>query len=322
MEDKTNLIVVVGPTAIGKTKISIELAKILNGEIVSADSMQVYKYMDIGTAKPTLEERQGISHHILDVVEPDQDFNVAIYQKIAKEAIDHIYEKDKLPIVVGGSGLYINSIVYPLDFTDAKEDQELRDKLYRVVDKKGNLFLHQKLMKVDPVTGKKVHPNDVKRIVRAMEIYHLTGKPMSEYRQNLKNAEIPYELAMIGLTMDRSKLYDRINRRVDEMIQKGLVYEVQELLNKGYGKDLISMQGLGYKELIEYIEGKSSLEEAVEIIKRDTRRFAKRQLTWFRKDKRIYWIDIEDFPDEDSLKAHLFHHIIEKLSLNKEDFAL
>lgn len=322
MKEKAKIVAIVGPTAIGKTSISIELAKILNGEIVSADSMQVYRYMDIGTAKPTLEERQGIPHHLIDIVDPDQDFNVAIYQQIAKNAIDNIHEKEKLPILVGGSGLYVNSIVYPLDFTDAKEDHKLRKKLYEVADKKGNIYLHQKLMEIDPVTGKKVHPNDVKRMVRAMEIYHLTGKPMSEYRQNFENSKIPYEIAMIGLTMDRKKLYERINQRVDDMIYKGLVSEVQELLDMGYGKELISMQGLGYKEIIKYLEGIYTLDEAIDIIKRDTRRFAKRQLTWFRKDKRIYWVDIEKFDNKEAITDHLVRHIIKKLSLNKLDFAL
>ncbi len=322
MGRKSKLVTIVGPTAIGKTRISIILAKILNGEIISADSMQVYKHMDIGTAKPSQKERQGIPHYLMDIIDPDEDFNVAIYQQLAKQAINCIIKKNKLPILVGGSGLYINSLVYPLDFTDATEDEELRERLYREVEKKGNNYLHQKLVEIDPATGEKVHPNDVKRVVRAIEIYHLTGKPMSQYKQDLQNTDIPYDLAMIGLTMNRSRLYERINLRVDHMIEDGLVEEVRTLLNKGYNRELISMQGLGYKEIISYLEGECTLEEAIEIIKRDTRRFAKRQLTWFRKDRRIYWINIEDFPDEVALTEHIVHHIVEKLSLNKVDFAL
>lgn len=310
---KIKLVAIVGPTAIGKTSISIELAKILNGEIVSADSMQIYKYMNIGTAKPTIEERQGIPHHMMDIVEPDEDFNAAMYQQGAKEAIEHIYTNGKLPILVGGSGLYVNSIVYPLDFTTATEDHELRAKLYKTVEEKGNHYLHQKLSKIDPTTGKKVHPNDVKRIVRAMEIYYLTGKPMSEHKQNLQKAYIPYDLTMIGLYMDRSRLYERINARVDNMLELGLIDEVKSLRNMGYKRNLISMQGLGYKEIIAYLEDESSLEDAIGILKRDTRRFAKRQYTWFKKDKRIHWVNIENFDSEDELYDYFKNYILSKI---------
>lgn len=307
--NKIKLVVIVGPTAIGKTSTSIELAKELNGEIVSADSMQIYRYMDIGTAKPNMSERQGIPHYMMDIIEPDESFNVAIYQKRAKAAIDCIYKKGKLPFLVGGSGLYVNSIVYPLDFTTATEDHELRAELYKKVEEKGNYYLHQKLAEIDPTTAKRVHPNDVKRIVRAMEIYCLTGKPMSQHKQNLKNADIPYDLIMIGLYMERSKLYEKINMRVDHMIEQGLIEEVKSLQNMGYGKDLVSMQGLGYKEIIAYLEEEHSLEEAIDILKRDTRRFAKRQLTWFRKDKRIHWVNIEDFNWEHNLYEYLIDYI-------------
>lgn len=265
--------------------------------------------MDIGTAKPNMSERQGIPHYMMDIIEPDESFNVAIYQKRAKAAIDCIYKKGKLPFLVGGSGLYVNSIVYPLDFTTATEDHELRAELYKKVEEKGNYYLHQKLAEIDPTTAKRVHPNDVKRIVRAMEIYCLTGKPMSQHKQNLKNADIPYDLIMIGLYMERSKLYEKINMRVDHMIEQGLIEEVKSLQNMGYGKDLVSMQGLGYKEIIAYLEEEHSLEEAIDILKRDTRRFAKRQLTWFRKDKRIHWVNIEDFNWEHNLYEYLIDYI-------------
>lgn len=307
--DKKDLVVVVGPTAIGKTDLGIKLAQKLNGEIVSADSMQIYKYMDIGTAKPHMEERQGIPHHMMDIIEPDESFNVALYQEGAKTAIEHIYDLEKLPILVGGSGLYINSIVYPLDFTDATEDLELRDTLYRLVEERGNTYLHEELSKVDPDTASRVHPNDVKRVVRALEIYRLTGKPMSKYRQNFKETEIPYNVVMIGLHMARARLYERINLRVDHMIDTGLIDEVKSLLDMGYTRDLISMQGLGYKEIVAYLEGDYTLDEAVDILKRDTRRFAKRQFTWFKKDSRIQWLDIENFQSIDELSGHIVQNI-------------
>lgn len=311
--DKINLVAIVGPTAIGKTNLAIQLAKELKGEIVSADSMQIYKYMDIGTAKPTMEERQGIPHYMMDIIEPDESFNAALYQQGAKEAIREIYINENLPILVGGSGLYVNSIVYPLDFTNATEDHELRDSLYKLVEEKGNYYLHQKLSEIDPATSKKVHPNDIKRIVRAMEIYHLTGKPMSEHKQNLRRADLPYNLTMIGLNMDRSRLYDKINARVDNMISLGLIDEVRSLQNMGYTKDLISMQGLGYKEIIAYLDGDYTLEEAIDILKRDTRRFAKRQFTWFKKDRRIHWINIEDFDGEYDLSEYIMKIIFKNL---------
>lgn len=311
--EKMNLVAIVGPTAVGKTSLAIQLAQELKGEIVSADSMQIYKYMDIGTAKPTVEERQGIPHYMMDIIEPDESFNAALYQQGAKKAIKTIYDNNKLPILVGGSGLYVNSIVYPLDFTTATEDHELRDSLYRLVQEKGNFYLHQKLSEIDPPTGKRVHPNDIKRIVRAIEIYHLTGKPMSEHRQNLQRADIPYNLTMIGLKMDRNKLYDKINARVDHMIDLGLVDEVRSLQDMGYTKDLISMQGLGYKEIIAYLEGDFTLEEAIDILKRDTRRFAKRQFTWFKKDKRIHWINVENFDYKDDLCEYIIKIISKHL---------
>ncbi len=299
--DKTPLIVIVGPTAAGKTDLAIKVAKKLNSEIVSADSMQIYRYMDIGTAKPTMDERQGIPHHMIDIVDPDEAFNVALYQRSAKAAIKKIAEDGKIPILVGGTGLYVNSIIYPMDFTDAVEDPVYRSKLNKILDTHGNQYLHNLLKEVDPDTAARLHHNDTRRVIRAMEVYHLTGKTMMEFKQDYRKAESPYELLLFGLTMDRQKLYERINMRVDMMVDAGLVKEVKSLLDKGYTKDMISMQGLGYKEIIYYLKGLATLEEALEILKRETRKFAKRQMTWFRREKRIHWLDADLFNDRQAM---------------------
>lgn len=310
------LMVVVGPTAVGKTSISINIAKKIDGEIVSADSMQVYKYMDIGTAKPSIEEMSGIPHYLIDVAMPDEEFNVAMFQQLASCKIAQIYSRGKIPILVGGSGLYVNSIVYPMDFTDATEDKEFRSKLQMELQEGGSISLYKKLKDIDSATANKLHPNDTKRVIRALEVYHITGKPMSQYKQDLAQTPIPYKLCMIGLNMERQKLYDNINIRVDNMLKDGLIDEVKNLLNMGYTKELISMQGLGYKEIIEYLEGRCSLNDAIYIIKRDTRRFAKRQFTWFRRDKRIHWVDIDKFGSKDELLDYLILHIKKKISSN------
>lgn len=320
--DKKPLVVIVGPTAVGKTKLSIDLAKALNGEIVSADSMQIYRYMDIGTAKPTPEERQGIPHHMIDVIDPDQEFSVAEYQRLATKAIDDIHRRNKLPIVVGGTGLYVKSLLYPMNFTDASYDPELRKQLQHEAEVRGKEYLHKKLQAVDPKTAARLHPNDVRRVIRALEVYHLTGKPMSEYNQELEKMGYRYNVAMIGLTMDRAKLYERINQRVDEMIQKGLLYEVKQLLDKGYTRDMISMQGLGYKELIDYFQGKISLEEAIYVLKRETRRYAKRQLTWFRAQKDIEWINVDELESYQALVERCLAYIKEKLNINFQNHLL
>ncbi|MFO7153400.1 MAG: tRNA (adenosine(37)-N6)-dimethylallyltransferase MiaA [Caldicoprobacter oshimai] len=314
--EKKPLVVIVGPTAVGKTRLSIELAKALNGEIVSADSMQIYRYMDIGTAKPTAEERQGIPHHMMDIIDPGQEFSVAEYQRLATQAIDDIHSRNKLPIVVGGTGLYIKSLLYPMNFTDASYDQEFRKELQRQAETMGKEYLHKKLQAVDPKTAARLHPNDVRRVIRALEVYHLTGKPMSEYNQELEKMDYKYNVAMIGLTMDRAKLYERINQRVDEMIEKGLLDEVKQLLDRGYTRDMISMQGLGYKELIDYLQGRVSLEEAIYILKRETRRYAKRQLTWFRAQKDIAWVDVDQFESHEALAEWCLAYIKEKLNIN------
>jgi len=311
--DKEVLIVIVGPTAVGKTDIAIALAKILGGEIISADSMQIYKYMDIGTAKPSIQEREGIPHYMVDIVTPDQEFSVAQFQQQAKEVIQEVSQRGKLPIVAGGTGLYVNSLIYPMDFTEAGEDQDFRENMRALALEKGNEYLYRKLCEIDPATAQRLHHNDIRRIIRALEVYHLTGKPMSYYNQNLENDDEPYNSIIIGLTMDRSNLYNRINRRVDIMLKKGLVEEVKRLLEMGYDKNLTSMQGLGYKEIVAYLEGKRTLIESTEILKRDTRRFAKRQFTWFKRIENIHWVDRDNFNSKEELVSYLKQYIIKRL---------
>ena len=310
--NKIPIIIILGPTAVGKTEISINLARQLNGEIISADSMQVYRYMDIGTAKPSLEERQGIPHHLLDVVYPDESFNVSLYKDLAVNKIRDIYRRDRIPIVAGGTGLYVNSLIYPLDFTEASEDREYRESLKEQMEGKGKDWLHNKLQLVDPQTASRLHPNDVRRIIRALEVHHITGQPISKYYNHDHCDNDEYSISLIGLTMTRNKLYDRINRRVDIMLENGLVDEVKWLMEKGYDRHLNSMQGLGYKEIIHYLIGRRSLTESVYILKRDTRRFAKRQFTWFRRLTHVNWVDVDEFEDKDELVGYLTNTIVAK----------
>jgi tRNA dimethylallyltransferase len=287
-----NLWVIVGPTASGKTDLSLWLAKHYGGEIVSADSMQLYRYMDIGTAKPTPEERAAIPHHLVDCIDPGEPFNVALYQAMARQAIEDILGRDRQPILVGGTGLYVNSVVYPLTFTEAGEDSLFRDEMWAYVREKGEQALYKKLEEADPEAAKRLHPHDVKRVIRALEIVHLSGTSGGDYRKAISGPPL-YDARMVGLTMDRNRLYQRINLRVDRMIEAGLVEEVRGLLAQGCTPDMISMQGLGYKEIISYLNGECSLEEAADTIKQRTRRFAKRQYTWFRRDPHIRWFDID-----------------------------
>lgn len=296
-----NVLVIAGPTATGKTALSIELAKELNGEIVSADSMQVYRYMDIGTAKPTKEEMQGIKHYMIDEVYPDEEFNVARYRKLADGYIDEILGKGKLPIVVGGTGLYIKSLTDGLNFTETVCDWNYRERLKNEAEEKGNACLYERLLKVDPEAAEKIHPNNVRRVIRALEVYEYTGVPISVHRKMSATGDSERNYIIYGLTMDRDLLHRRIDLRVDMMIEKGLTEEVRKLMSMGYGPGLVSMQGLGYKEMIWYLQGKLTFREAVEILKRNTRRYAKRQLTWFRADKRIRWVDMSEFSDSDAV---------------------
>ena len=292
---KEKLLTILGPTGIGKTSVSLEVAKNLNGEIISCDSMQIYKYMDIGTAKITNENMNNIPHYLIDIVYPSDEFTVHDYKLKAEEYIYNINFRNKLPILVGGTGLYLNSIVYELKFTNVEPNMKLREKYDQIADEYGNEKLYDKLVKIDPLSAENININDRKRIIRALEIFNETGKPMSNYNKDFRKESNKYDLIMIGLTIDRPILYSRINNRVDKMFEMGLVEEVEGLLNMGYSKDLISMKAIGYKEIIPYIEGKASLEETVELLKRNTRRYAKRQLTWFRRDKRIKWIDVGQF---------------------------
>lgn len=292
MNKKKPLLILVGPTAIGKTSLSIELAKKLNGEIISADSMQIYKEMDIGTAKITDEEKSGIEHYLIDEVSPDTEFSVSDFQRKANDYIDKILLKGKLPIVVGGTGLYVNSLIYELDFTTSVSNWQLRDKYMDEAKLYGNQYVHDKLREVDFKSADRIHVNDLKRVIRALEVYEETGSPMSESYKDFRALNDKFDLVMIGLTMDREELYKRINKRIDVMIEKGLIDEVEDLLDKGYSEDLTSMKGIGYKEVVNYLRGKCSFDETVEILKRESRRYAKRQLTWFRRESQIHWIDV------------------------------
>lgn len=285
------LLVIVGPTAVGKTDIGIKLAKKLSGEIISADSMQVYKDLNIGTAKITPLEMEGIPHHLIDIKEPWESFSVAEFQQLVEEKIVDINQRKHLPVLVGGTGLYVNSVIYnKYNFTPTSEIGNIRKKYQEVVDNVGTETIHRELAKVDPISAEKIHPNDAKRIIRALEVYHTTGRPISSFA-NDKGSD-KYNLALIGLNMDRKLLYERINRRVDLMLEKGWLKEVQDLLNRGVPQDSPALQGLGYKQLIMYLNKEISYEKAVEIIKRETRRYAKRQITWFKRENQIQWIDV------------------------------
>ena len=287
---KPNVIVICGPTASGKTALSIELAKKTNGEIVSCDSMQIYKDMDIGTAKPTKEEMQGIKHYLLDYVSPDTRYSVADYKKDAKKAIKKIIESGKIPIVVGGTGLYIDSLIYEIEYPNIEFDEKYRKYLEERVEKDGLQDLYEEAKKIDEIAMRKISCNDKKRILRVLEIYNATGKNKTDQEFESRNHENEYYYHVYALNWDRNLLYERINRRVDLMIEQGLIEEVK-MIYKRYNKFPTAMQGLGYKEIVQYIEGKVSIDEAIEKIKMETRRYAKRQLTWFKKNKQTIWLN-------------------------------
>lgn len=295
---KIPLIVVGGPTASGKTALAIELAKALDGEIVSADSMQIYKYMDIGTAKPTADELKECPHHLIGFREPDCDFSVADYTELAHKTIADITARGKVAIMCGGTGLYINSVVNDVDFGEYENNYELRKSLDELVKKDGAGVLLDMLAEFDPVSAKRLHPNNIKRIIRAIEFYKVSGVPISEHQERTKLKESRYDATMFLINHNREVLYDRINRRVDIMISDGLVDEVRSIMNMGYSRDLNSMQGIGYKEMIAYLEGEISLADAIDMIKQNSRRYAKRQLTWFRRDDRINMLSPDDAVNE------------------------
>ena len=302
---KKPLIILTGPTAVGKTKLSIRLAKQVNGEIISADSMQVYKYMDIGSAKIKPEEMQGVSHHLVDVFYPNEEFHVVKFKEYALKAMEDIYQRGRIPILTGGTGFYIQAVLYDIDFTENGSDNSYRKELESLAVKWGNLHLHQLLEQVDPVSAGQIHANNVKRVIRALEYYKETGEPISLHNEKERSKESPYAFAYFVLNDRRDRLYSKIDARVDEMIQNGLVDEVKFLREKGYTKDMVSMQGLGYKEILSYLDGELSLSEAIYILKRDTRHFAKRQLTWFKREKDVSWIDKEaaNYDDEKILES-------------------
>lgn len=303
---KKPLVVLTGPTAVGKTKLSISLAKALNGEIISADSMQVYKYMDIGSAKITEKEMDGVPHHLIDVLSPFEEFHIVRFQELAKKAMEDIYNRGKTPVFVGGTGFYIQAITKDIDFTEGEEDKQYREELSRLAAEKGNEFLHEMLREVDKKSAEEIHANNVKRVIRALEFYKENGFPISQHNEEQKQNETPYNLAYFVLNAPRDLLYERIDRRVDEMMKNGLVKEVQKLKDMGCRREMTSMQGLGYKEILSFLEGEVPLEEAVRILKRDTRHFAKRQLTWFRRESDVIWVDKDKFSfDEEKILEYM-----------------
>ena len=325
---KNPLIIITGPTAAGKSALAVSLAREIGGEIISADSMQVYRHMDIGSAKITQQEMAGIPHYLIDILEPDEEFHVVRFQTLAKEAIRHIYDKGKIPILAGGTGFYIQSVLYDIDFTETEEDETFRRQLEQFAKEQGNEALFERLRRIDPKSCEILHANNIKRVIRAIEFYEKTGKRISEHNEEQHEKESPYRFLYFVLTDERNRLYEKIDKRVDTMLEAGLVDEVQSLKNMGCTRDLVSMQGLGYKEILEYLDGECTLEDAVYRIKRDTRHFAKRQLTWFRREKDVTWISRQDFrppsePEQQNpeqlpggedaaILAHMLHVLKEK----------
>lgn len=292
---KKPLVVLTGPTAVGKTKSSIGLAKAIGGEIISADSMQIYRHMDIGSAKIMPEEMEGVPHYLIDELEPSEEFHVVRFQQMAKEAMKKIYSHGNIPIIVGGTGFYIQALLYDIDFTETREEDSYRRELEAYADSKGAAYLHDMLRRVDPKAAEEIHANNVKRVIRALEYYHQTGKRISEHNETERKKQSPYQFVYFVLNDDRKNLYQRIDMRVDQMIQQGLVAEVRHLREMGCTRDMVSMQGLGYKEILAYLDGECTLEEAVYIIKRDTRHFAKRQITWFKRERQVTWIEKDQY---------------------------
>ena len=318
VEDKP-LVVLTGPTAVGKTALSIKLAKALNGEIISADSMQVYRGMDIGSAKVTREEMEGVPHHLMDVLDPADAFNVVTFQSMARAAIEEIYSRGRIPILAGGTGFYIQAVLNDIDFTREAGGSELRTRLEAEAELLGSQVLYERLMQVDPEGARAIHPNNVKRVIRALEYYAETGQKISDHNEEQRQKESPYRFAYFVLTMDRAKLYRRIEKRIDLMLNQGLVDEVKRLRAAGCHRGMVSMQGLGYKEILDYLEGSCSFDEAVYTLKRDTRHFAKRQLTWFRREREVCMIDKDQFAgDDDRILAYMLDVLKKKGVLIEE----
>lgn len=310
---KQPLIILTGPTAVGKTDLSIQLARQLNGAIISADSMQVYQYMDIGSAKIKPDEMQGIKHYLIDICLPDEEFNIVHFQKNAKKSIQEIYADGKIPIITGGTGFYIQSVLYDIDFSSEDSSGEYRKQLEQLAEERGGQYLHDMLLKIDSESAAAIHANNRKRVIRALEFYKLTGQRISEHNKKEREKKSPYNFAYFVLNDRRERLYERIEHRVDAMLKEGLVEEVRRLKDMGYTADMVSMQGLGYKELFPYLEGMCTLDEAVNVIKRDTRHFAKRQLTWFRREKDVIWVDKDRFSyDNDKILSYMNAILLEK----------
>lgn len=314
---KKPMVILTGPTAVGKTELSISLAKAINGAIISADSMQVYKYMDIGSAKIMPQEMDGVKHYLIDELMPDEEFNIYIFQKMAKKALDEIYANNQIPIIVGGTGFYIQGLLYDINFEEAKADEAFRREMEEYARKNGAEALHAKLLDIDKESYNTIHPNNIKRVIRALEYYHLNKAPISEHNKKEREKESPYNFAYFVLNDLRDNLYKRIDLRVDIMMQKGLLEEIKKLKDMGYTRDMVSMQGLGYKELLDYYSGILSLDEAVDKIKNETRHFAKRQLTWFRREKEVEWINKQEFNyDNKLILEHALDILKEKRIIN------
>ena len=308
MEQKRPLIIITGPTASGKTALSIELAKRISGEIISADSMQVYRHMDIGSAKVTREEMDGVPHYLIDVLDPPEEFNVVRFQEMAKQAMEEIYSHGNIPIIAGGTGFYIQALLYDIDFTETDEDSELRKELEKKARTDGPAALHALLEEIDPESAEAIHENNVKRVIRAIEFYRQTGMKISEHNRKEREKTSPYQFLYYVLDLPRPLLYSRIDERVDRMMEHGLVEEVKALQAMGCTRDMVSMQGLGYKEILDYLNGQLTLDEAVYILKRDTRHFAKRQLTWFRRERNVRWLESESFKGS---REKMLHAVLE-----------
>lgn len=316
MSEKKKLIILTGPTAVGKTELSIGLAKAIGGEIISADSMQVYKKMDIGSAKIKKEEMDGVKHHLVDLLEPTEPFDVTVFQKAAFSAMEEIYKRGNIPIIVGGTGFYIQSVLYAIDFEREDETNgEIRERLSQYAKQFGAEKLHERLKEIDPVSASMIHANNVKRVIRAIEFYELTGQKISEHNERQRSKESPFAFCYFVLNDTRSSLYERIDRRVDLMIEAGLVAEVEKLLSLGCQKGMTSMQGLGYKEIIAYLQGEYSLEHAIYLIKRDTRHFAKRQLTWFRREPDVVWVNKDELKQDNSFILHYMLSVLQEKNL-------
>lgn len=311
-EAKRPLVILTGPTAVGKSALAVSLAKEIGGEIISADSMQVYRHMDIGSAKITAEEMAGVSHHLIDMLDPTEEFNVVVFQRMATEAMKQIYDRGHIPILAGGTGFYIQAVLYDIDFTENDEDTALRAALEAEAARKGPAVLYERLRTIDPASCEIIHANNIKRVIRAIEFYEKTGKPISEHNREQKERVSFYNSAYFVLQDDRDRLYQKIEERVELMLSQGLVEEVRVLREMGCTRDMVSMQGLGYKEILAYLEGEITMEEAVYRIKRDTRHFAKRQMTWFRREKEVLWIDKRDFDYNSQLILEYMQEILRK----------